>query len=302
MTQRLRALIALGAALCAGTAWPGDWPQYGGEGGRKFSAHDQITPANVGQLKVAWQYHTGELERRGAFANMTAKVQVNPILLPPEAGGHLMICTPFGRVIALDPEKGTERWVFEPNIRIGGYATPGDPRGLKNPPFANCRGVAYWADRQAPPAAACARRILLATHDLKLTALDARTGERCTGFGNGGTVDVEPAVLAAEPAAAIGEVKFPGPPTVINDVVVVGSVVRDFHRANAPSGAVRAFDARTGAPRWTFDPVPRTAADPAYAGWTPGGRAKHRRGQCLGHDERRPGPRPRVPADVRPFA
>jgi len=45
--------------------------------------------------------------------------------------------------------------------------------------------------------------------------------------------------------------------------------VRDFHRANAPNGAVRAFDARTGAPRWTWDPVPRTPADPAYAGWTP---------------------------------
>ena len=75
-----------------------------------------------------------------------------------------MICTPFDRVIALDPEKGTERWVFEPHIRIGGYATPGDPQGLKNAPYANCRGVAYWADRagagRMPPArtACCSPR------------------------------------------------------------------------------------------------------------------------------------------------
>lgn len=269
MAYRMRALLALCATLCAAAAASQDWPEYGGKGGRKFSAHDQINPANVRRLKVAWQYHTGELSRRSELAVKTAKVQVNPILLPPEAGGHLMICTPFDRVIALDPETGKERWVFDPGIRIGGYATPGDPQGLKSAPYANCRGVAYWADRQAPPAAACAHRVLLATHDLKLIALDAKTGRPCSQFGAGGTVNVEPTVLSATPPAEIGEVKFPGPPTVVNDVIVVGSVVRDFNRANAPSGAVRAFDARTGAALWTFDPVPRDPADPAYAGWTP---------------------------------
>ena len=87
MAHPLRGLLALSALLYAFTAAAGDWPQYGGEGGRKFSPYDQINRDNVGQLAVAWQYHTGELERRGEFANKTAKVQVNPILLPPEAGG-----------------------------------------------------------------------------------------------------------------------------------------------------------------------------------------------------------------------
>jgi len=197
------------------------------------------------------------------------KVQVNPILLPAAAGGHLMICTPFGRVVALDPAKGTERWVFDPQSRIGGYATPEDPEGLKSPGFANCRGVSWWEDRQAPAGAFCRYRVFLATHDLQLVALDAPSGKLCPDFGRAGSVAIEPTVLNAQPPAVKGEVKFSGPPTVINDVVALGTSVRDFNRANAPNGSVRAFDARTGAPRWTFDPVPRSPADPAYAGWTP---------------------------------
>ncbi len=264
-----RAAALFAALFVVSGATASGWPQVGGEAARKFAAPDQINVDNVGRLQVAWEYHTGELERRGAFANHSAKVQVNPILLPPEAGGHLMICTPFGRVVALDPATGAERWVFEPEIRIGGYASPGDPQGLKNPPFANCRGVAYWADRAAEPGARCSHRVLLASHDLRLFALDAPSGRLCPGFGAGGIVNVEPAVLAATPPADVGEVKFPGPPAVVGDVVVVGSTVRDFHRASAPNGAVRAFDARSGAPRWIFDPVPRDPSDPQWVGWTP---------------------------------
>ncbi|MCL4791081.1 MAG: pyrroloquinoline quinone-dependent dehydrogenase [Gammaproteobacteria bacterium] len=256
------------------TTWPvagqaEQWLYYGGDaGGQKYSPLNQINAANVGQLEVAWQYSTGELARRPELQSKWAKVQVNPILLPAAAGGHLMICTPFGRVIALDPATGTERWVHEPDTRVGGYGTPADPEGRKSPGFTNCRGVAYWAERSETPPAICSQRVFVATHDLRLIALDAPSGKPCPGFGEGGTVALEAGVLAAHPPAAIGEVKFSGPPLVINDVVVLGTSVRDFHRANAPNGAVRAFDARSGAPRWRFDPIPRSAADPAYAGWS----------------------------------
>ena len=250
----------------------GQWQHYGGDaGGQKYSPLRQITPANVGQLQVAWQYHTGELERHPVLQTAMSKVQVNPILLPAEAGGHLLLCSPFGRVIALDPARGTERWVYDSRSRIGGYATPEDPEGLASPGFANCRGVAWWHDRTATAGAFCSHRVFLATHDLRLIALDAPTGKPCPGFGAAGIVNIEPTVLSAHPPAAKGEVKFSGPPTIVNDVVVLGTSVRDFNRANAPNGAVRAFDARTGAPRWIFDPVPRTPADPAFAGWTPEG-------------------------------
>jgi len=262
-------LTALALAL-AGPAGAEQWQHYGGDaGGQKFSPLSQINAGNVGELAVAWQYRTGELERHPLLHTAMSKVQVNPILLPAAAGGHLMICTPFGRVVALDPARGTERWVYDPDARIGGYATPSDPEGLASPGFANCRGVAFWQDRRAPAGEFCSQRLFLATHDLKLVALDAPTGKPCTAFGSGGRVDIEPEVLAAQPPAVKGEVKFAGPPAVVNDVIALGTTVRDFHRANAPNGSVRAFDARSGARRWTFDPVPRSAADPAYAGWTP---------------------------------
>jgi quinoprotein glucose dehydrogenase len=39
-------------------------------------------------------------------------------------------------------------------------------------------------------------------------------------------------------------------------LVIVGSAIADNNRINAPSGEVRAFDARTGALRWTWHPLP----------------------------------------------
>jgi quinoprotein glucose dehydrogenase len=57
------------------------------------------------------------------------------------------------------------------------------------------------------------------------------------------------------------------PPTVVDGTVIVGSAVADNNRIDAASGEVRGYDARTGALRWTFDPVPQGASDPAYTTW-----------------------------------
>jgi len=168
------AAITLSALMCiAAHAAEDQWSTYAGNaGGQQYSDLDQINADNVGQLEIAWQYRTGELERRTQFHNATAKVQVNPILLPEAAGGHLMICTPFNRIIALDPTNGSERWTYDPAIRIGGYATEDDPEGLQSPAFANCRGVTYWEDESLDATATCHHRILTATNDLRLIAID----------------------------------------------------------------------------------------------------------------------------------
>jgi quinoprotein glucose dehydrogenase len=65
-----------------------------------------------------------------------------------------------------------------------------------------------------------------------------------------------------------GEMQFASPPAIIGDVVVMGSSdnTKATYSKN-PSGAVRAFDARTGELRWSFDPIPRKPGDPAAAGW-----------------------------------
>ncbi|MCB1680187.1 MAG: pyrroloquinoline quinone-dependent dehydrogenase [Halioglobus sp.] len=229
------------------------WPQYGGDnGGMRFAASAQITPANVGDLEVAWTYRTGEKQRRGAEAFQRSSFQATPLLLPPAAGQSLVFCTPFNRVVALDPATGAERWVHEPDI------------APMNAPY-RCRGVAYWSDSRAadPAPAACRHRIFSLTADRRLIALDAATGEPCSEFGEGGTVRAKADKTAAFP----GEIRSASPPLVVNDTVVVGSALQDFVRRDAPRGTVFAFDARSGALKWSFDPVPQARRDPAYASW-----------------------------------
>jgi quinoprotein glucose dehydrogenase len=57
------------------------------------------------------------------------------------------------------------------------------------------------------------------------------------------------------------------PPVVIGDRVVVGSAIGDNRAATLERGIVRAFDTRTGALRWVWDPIPRDSADPAFRTW-----------------------------------
>jgi len=98
------------------------WMHYGGdEGGSRFSALDQVNRDNVGDLELAWTYRTGAVEENPNLKPFI-DFQATPILLPEEAGGHLIVCTPFTKVIALDPHNGTERWTFEPQFNTVPYA------------------------------------------------------------------------------------------------------------------------------------------------------------------------------------
>ncbi|MFQ5636132.1 MAG: PQQ-binding-like beta-propeller repeat protein, partial [Gammaproteobacteria bacterium] len=131
-----------------------------------------------------------------------------------------------------------------------------------------CRGVAQWRDADAAAEVACASRLFLVTVDQRLYALDARSGKSCIGFGDLGLVRLTPLIKAARPSADSGSVQSYMPPAVVRDTVVVGSGVgAKFRRRDAPSGAVRAFDARTGQLKWAWDPVPRNPDDPRAADW-----------------------------------
>src|SRR5206468_6308846 len=104
-----------------------------------------------------------------------------------------------------------------------------------------------------------------ATIDARLIALDAPTGKPCAGFGSGGVVDLRKGLRAAPDEFAFYEVT--SPPAVIGDLVITGSAVADNTNLAPASGEVRAFDARTGLLKWTFDPVPQDSADPAFKTW-----------------------------------
>ncbi|HEY1953582.1 MAG TPA: pyrroloquinoline quinone-dependent dehydrogenase, partial [Gemmatimonadaceae bacterium] len=126
------------------------------------------------------------------------------------------------------------------------------------------RGVSTWLDAARPVGAHCRRRIFVATVDARLIALDSRTGQPCSDFGTGGQILLGRGLLN-DPEK--GEYAVTSPPAVVGSLVIVGSSVADGRRAAAPSGVVRAFDVRSGALRWWWDPVPRDPSDPAYATW-----------------------------------
>jgi quinoprotein glucose dehydrogenase len=231
-----------------------DWPFYGGDaGGQRFSPAAQITPANVRGLKVAWTFSNGDLASHAA-AIKHASLENTPIL----AGGRLYTCSAFDEVAALDPGTGKPLWRFDPKV---------DPK-VRYPNDFTCRGVTYWRDPQAPANNPCAERIYVATVDRRLIGLDAASGAVCQGFGQAGTVDVGAGLAFEWP----GQMQITSPPVIARGVLVVGSSIDDNQRVRELSGAVRAYDVRTGAPRWSFDPLaaaaPGTIAGAANV-WAP---------------------------------
>jgi quinoprotein glucose dehydrogenase len=245
------ATVAVGAGALAddGKGW-GYWG--GTSGGTRYSAAKQITPENVDDLEIAWRYSTGELQRRGEAAHANSSTQTTPILVD----GNLIFCTPFNRMIALDPATGRERWVVDAQLQMDHQI----------PYQYNCRGVSQWRDPQAAPGAVCATRIFMSTVDSRILAVDSRSGRRCPDFGTNGEIAVEREV----PDRYKGESSIFSAPVVAGGVVAVGSSVMDNIRADAPRGTVFAYDVRTGELRWKFDPIPRDPADPAFATWLDG--------------------------------
>ena len=251
--------LLLGSAAIAGDR--DDWQHYGGgPGGSHYSSLAQINRDNVGSLALAWSYRTGDIERHPEHRPLAA-LNVTPILLPKAAGESLVFCSAMNRVIALDPASGKERWVYDPQIRIG-------PVGSK---FL-CRGVAYWEDSDAAAGASCRHRVFTSTNDLRLIGIDALSGKPCEGFGAAGVVDVRPDIYDDAPDLKEGDVQFSAPPVTIADLVVIGSSDNSkFWRADSPRGEVRAYDARTGVLRWKFDPIPHEAEGAEALGWTRAG-------------------------------
>jgi quinoprotein glucose dehydrogenase len=226
-----------------------DWPSYGRDpGGMRYSPLTQIDRQNVAQLKVAWVFHTGDVsDGRGKLKR--SGFETTPIMVD----GSLYLTTPFNRVIALDAETGKKLWTYDPRTELAGDY--GD--GLIN------RGVAIWSEAAAPensprPKGKPRGRIFEATLDARLIALDAATGKPCSDFGRRGQVD-----LREVDRYVPQQYHMTSPPTVVGDVVVVGSAIDDNVKVDMPSGVVRAFDVRTGKLRWSWEPIPKNSADRA---------------------------------------
>ena len=179
-------VIAAGLALVVGAVAFArrrcdEWPRGGAIPAASASRRSStIDRGNVHTLKVAWTFRTGDAyqpkdSRPTAF-------EATPLYVD----GTLYLSTPLGRILALDPVTGQQRWAYDAKIdKDAGY---GD--------FAS-RGVSTW---KSP---AGQRRIFLATIDARLIAVDAATGKPCADFGENGVVDLRRGLrIAPTPTAS----------------------------------------------------------------------------------------------------
>jgi len=253
--------VGLAALLaCLGSARPAntlaqspdasDWGYYGGDAfGQHFSSLDQINRTNVRDLAVAWTYRTGEL---GAGFARSGKLtfEATPVL----AFGLLYLETATNIVVALDPQSGLPRWRFDPHVdRSRGYSDVA------------ARGVTVWENPDPKIQGSCSHRIFLGTLDARLIALDAASGRPCLDFGAAGQVDLTAGMRIRDRPDYL----VTSPPAVHRDLIIVGSSIGDNRATDVERGIIRAFDARTGEQRWSFDPIPDSATHPAASEWNP---------------------------------
>jgi quinoprotein glucose dehydrogenase len=196
---------------------PTEWPEYlGGPERTHYSPLKQITPDNVKNLQVAWEYRTRDT---------TGQMQVNPIVVD----GVLYGVTASVQVFALDAATGRELWRF---------ADSRDPQW-----YNTSRGVTYWSE--GPD-----RRILF-TAGPWLYALDARTGKMIESFGEGGRVSLR---LGLPASAQDKFICSNTPGTIYKDLIVMP--VRLSEGPDAAPGDIRAFNVKTGTLAWTFRTIP----------------------------------------------
>ena len=230
------AVIGALAAGCSRAPADVDWVSHGGDSGHTQSSPlDQITPANVASLKVAWTYHAGDARPD------RSQIQCNPIVVH----GVLYATTPGVKVFALDAATGAQKWIFDPPKAGADVSSLGVNRG-----------VVFWEDG--------AEQRILFTSGQRLYALDARTGASIPGFGTNGSVDLKEG-LGRDVSNLYALSNTPG--TIYRDLLILGTRVSEGPGPAAP-GHVRAYDVRTGKIRWIFHTIP-WPGEPGYDTWPP---------------------------------
>ncbi|MBZ5876863.1 membrane-bound PQQ-dependent dehydrogenase, glucose/quinate/shikimate family [Chromohalobacter israelensis] len=237
----------VGDAQPADTPDAGDWVAYGRDSAAtRYSPLDQVTPENVGDLEVAWQYRTGDLLDHRWGAETT----------PLKVGDDVFLCTSRNILISLDAASGEENWRYDPQVSEDAI-----------PYTAACRGVTYYEvpDERLDELADtdgdtqhCRARIISGTLDGRMLEVDAATGEPCTGFGDDGQVDIKEN-MGETPD---GYVSINSAPVVVRDVVVTGHQVLDGQRRYPPSGVIKGFDAVTGELEWAWDAARPDRSEP----------------------------------------
>ncbi|WP_404423748.1 PQQ-binding-like beta-propeller repeat protein [Nibricoccus sp. IMCC34717] len=195
-----------------------DWPVYLGDSGAShYSTLAQINRSNVGSLREAWVYRSGDA-RSGS-----TQVQCNALKV-----GRTVYATTAGlNLVALDAGTGRELWRFQPP----------EANGVN-------RGVVYWKNEYE-------ERILFGSGRW-LNAVDAKTGRPVVSFGDQGRIDLGLG-LGRDVTGLSIQANTPG--SVVGDLLIMGMRVGEGPGKAAP-GHIRAYNVRTGELVWRFNTIP----------------------------------------------
>src|SRR5881296_3384548 len=217
-----------------------EWRSYGADvGNTHYSPLDQINASNFSKLEPAWHFKTDNLGPRPEFQYEGTPLIANGVLYA--TGGTRRA------VFALDAATGELFWTH--SEREG-------TRGANAPRQLSGRGLSYWTDGRD-------ERILYVTPGYRLVALDARTGNRISGFGKDGIIDLKQGVVygtGQQIDLETGDAGLHSTPAVVKDVVIVGMSMKEgmtVKTHNNAKGQVRAFDVKSGKLLWTFNTIPR---------------------------------------------
>ena len=253
------ALVAIGLVWLAPGTWGqatgmpstknGDWPNFTAElNGCKCSPLDQINASNFNKLEIAWRFKTDNLGPRPENKLEGTPLEVRGTVYAT-AGSHKS-------AIALDAKTGELKWKHS--------VDEGD-RQLWSPRQLSGRGLAYWTDGRGD------ERILYTTTGYQLVELNAKTGQPISSFGKDGIVDLKVGVLygkfnpktlkyeQSQIDLTKGEIGWHSAPTVVNDMVIIGSSMAEgigYTHSDNSKGLVRAFDIKTGKQIWRFNTMP----------------------------------------------
>ena len=215
---------------------------HGGDAGHiQYAALDQITKDNVSSLEVAWRWTSVDValrERHDELQEARTRIFRHEVT-PLKIGDSLYASTSLGQFAAIDPASGETLWSYDPEVWRAGRPT--------NLGFMS-KGLAYWTDGTLE------RLFYAGGAEVTLVSVDPTTGRPDERFGDGGKVDLTEGL---GPHVARTTYTVTSTPTVVGDVVIVGSSIRDTPPTReVPPGHVRAYDVRTGELKWTFHTIP----------------------------------------------
>jgi quinoprotein glucose dehydrogenase len=224
----------------------GEWVSYAADiRGTRYMPLDQINASNFSKLQIVWRFNTLNLGPRPEFNLQGTPLMIGGKLYATGGGGNRRA------IVAIDARTGELLWKH--GIDEGARADAA-PRKLSG------RGLSYWTDGRGD------ERILYVTIGYRLVSLNAKTGQPIPSFGKEGIVDLKVGVMthaSGKPEQIDlekGEIGLHSAPTVVGDVVIVGSAFSEglsYPRKSNTRGLARAFDVRTGKQLWKFDPFPK---------------------------------------------